>query len=85
MRLLAHDGRKLHIFQELHHEEGWVAASSEGLFLHVDLGGPKVVAFPDDIAERLLALQRCHDRLPRPEGAGRRIGLKPSDALEATA
>jgi acyl-CoA thioester hydrolase len=85
VQLLAHDERKLHIFQELHHEEGWVAASSEGLLLHVDLGGPRVVPFPADIAERLQSLQHCHDTLARPADAGRSMALGRSRATDATA
>lgn len=85
VQLLAHDDRKLHIFQGLHHADGWIAASSEGLFLHVDLGGPKVVPFPADIAERLNSLQRLHDPLPIPAGAGRRIALGRQAAAETTA
>ena len=85
VQLIAHDARKLHIFQELHHEDGWIAASSEGLFLHVDLGGPKVVPFPADIAERLRSLQHCHDTLSTPEGVGRMIALRQAPKGSATA
>ena len=43
------DEKRFHVFQELHHVDGWLAATSESLTLHVDMTGPKVAHFPDDI------------------------------------
>jgi acyl-CoA thioester hydrolase len=45
--LLAADGKRLHTFRRLHHaREGWLAASSENMSLHVDLNARKVATFP---------------------------------------
>ncbi len=73
--LLAHDEKRFHGFQNLYHEDGWLAATAEGLTLHVDMTGPKVVPMPADILDSMGRMQAAHDTLPRPEGIGRRIGI----------
>lgn len=75
--LLDHDGKRFHFFQQLYHSDGWIAATGEGLTLHVDLNGPRVVPMPEDVAARVAAMAEAHAALPRPDGIGRRIGLKP--------
>ena len=74
--MLDHDPKRFHYFQELYHEDGWISATGEGLTLHVDLSGPRVVPMPDDIAARVAAMARAHAALPRPEGVGSRIGIR---------
>ncbi|NHQ74109.1 thioesterase [Roseovarius gahaiensis] len=74
--LIEHDDKKFHSFQELYHEDGWLAATGEGLTLHVDLSGPKVVPMPADIHARVAAMAATHAQLPRPEGVGAKIGLR---------
>ena len=74
--LLDHDAKRFHSFQELYHEEGWLAATGEGLTLHVDLSGPRVVPMPEDIAARVAEMAQAHAALPRPEGVGSRIGIR---------
>jgi len=74
--LLGHDEKRFHSFQELYHEDGWCAATGEGLTLHVDISGPRVAPMPSDIAERVAAMATAHAALPRPDGVGRRISLR---------
>lgn len=74
--MIEHDDKKFHSFQELYHEDGWLAATGEGLTLHVDLSGPKVVPMPTDIHARVKAMAAEHAQLPRPEGVGAQIGLR---------
>ena len=75
-RILDHDAKRLHAFQELVHEDGWTAATSETMSLHVDLSGPKVAPFPDDVERRIKAMAEDHAKLPRPERAGQPIGIR---------
>jgi acyl-CoA thioester hydrolase len=35
----------------------------------------KVAPFPDSIMRALAAMKAAHDRLPRPDGVGRRIAM----------
>ena len=75
-QLLDFDRKRLHTFEQLFHaEDGWVAATSENMSLHVDMTARKTVPFPADVAARIAKMQASHAMLPRPEAAGRRIGM----------
>jgi acyl-CoA thioester hydrolase len=74
-QILDHDAKRIHSFQELRHVDGWLAATGESLHLSIDQSGPRVAPFPEDVAERIAAMARDHATLPRPERAGRRIGI----------
>lgn len=75
-QLIDHDEKRFHTYQEIHHEEGWLAATGEALALHIDRSGPKVAPFPEDIAKRLAAMKAAHDVLGWPERAGRSVGIR---------
>ncbi|MGO4560052.1 thioesterase family protein [Mesorhizobium sp. 2RAF21] len=74
-RLLDYDEKRIRSYQEMYHVVGWLAATSEILSLHVDLSGPKVSPFPQDITPKLSAMADSHASLPLPERAGRNIEL----------
>ncbi len=76
VQLLDHDAKRFHSFQQLWHEDGWVAATAEALVLHVDMSGPRVAPMPADIAARVAALQKVHDTLPIPEAVGLPMGIQ---------
>lgn len=76
LQLVDFDDKRLHYYLEIRHStEGWVAATSENLSLHVDLSTRKVAPFPDDIAANLSVMKAAHARLTRPAAIGRAIGL----------
>lgn len=75
LQLLDFDEKRFHTYQEIWHEDGWCAATGEALGLHVDQSGPRVAPMPNDILANLQALRDRHSVLPRPERAGRRIGI----------
>ena len=75
-QILDHDAKRIHAFQELWHVDGWLSASGEALHLSIDQSGPRVAPFPDDIMARINALAADHATLPRPEAAGRTIGIR---------
>ena len=75
-QVLDADEKRLHVFQEINHVDGWLAATSESLTLHVDMAGPKVTPFPADIKANIDAMLAAHAELPRPDRAGRTIGIK---------
>lgn len=75
-QLLDHDEKRLHAYQEIRHHDGWLAATSESLSLHVDMSGPKVAAFPPDILATIEAMRKAHAGLPAPERAGRSIAIR---------
>jgi acyl-CoA thioester hydrolase len=76
-QLLDSDDKRLRFYQEIRHAtEGWLAATSEQLALHVDMAGPKVTPFPADIQAKVDAMRAAHAVLPMPERAGRAIGIR---------
>jgi acyl-CoA thioester hydrolase len=75
-QLLGHDAKRMHFFEQLFHaREGWVAATSENMALHVNMDTRKTVPFPADVAARIAQMQASLAMLPRPEAAGRRIAM----------
>ena len=76
-QLLGFDQKRMHYFEQLFHaEEGWLSATSENMALNVNMVARKTAAFPDHVMERLALMKAAHGRLPVPDGAGRRIGMK---------
>lgn len=75
-QLLDHDEKRLRAYQEIRHVDGWLAATSETMTLHVDMAGPKVAPFPPDIMANIQAMRAAHASLPMPERAGRSIGIQ---------
>ncbi|PWJ89877.1 (3S)-malyl-CoA thioesterase [Mesorhizobium loti] len=76
LQLIDHDDKRLRTYQEIRHVDGWLAATSEILSLHVDMSGPKVAPFPADVLAKVEAMRAAHSALPMPERAGRSIGIK---------
>ncbi|MBZ9601791.1 thioesterase family protein [Phyllobacterium chamaecytisi] len=75
-QLIDFDAKRLHTYNEIVHQDGWVAATAEVMSLHVDMNGPKVVPFPDDILPTLERYKEAHSKLPIPARVGRSIGIK---------
>ncbi|MBZ9965315.1 thioesterase family protein [Mesorhizobium sp. BR1-1-2] len=75
-QLIDHDEKRLRFYQEIRHADGWLAATSEQLALHVDMSGPKVASFPADVLAKIEAMRAAHAALPMPERAGRSIGIR---------
>ncbi|MEC5323697.1 thioesterase family protein [Aurantimonas sp. A3-2-R12] len=73
------DAKRLHIFQELFHEDGWRTATLESLSLSIDQnhpsGGPKVAPFPADVFARVADVAAEHAKLPTPDRLGRAVRL----------
>ena len=75
-QILDFDAKRIHSFQELRHTDGWLAATGETLHLSIDTNGPRVAPFPEDVLVRIGAMAADHAALPRPEAAGRGIGIR---------
>lgn len=75
-QLIDFDAKRLHTYNEIVHKDGWVAATAEVLSLHVDMSGPRVVPFPDDVLPMLELYKQAHSRLPMPARVGQSIGIK---------
>jgi len=78
LQLLDFDDKRLHYFMEMRHaHDGWLAATSENMSLHVDMATRRVAAFPDEVLASLALMKAAHSRLAMPEQAGRHIAMRP--------
>jgi len=75
-QLLDWDAKRLHYFEQMYHaEQGYLAATSEQLALHVDMQTRRAAPFPLATQADIAALFDAHAGLPRPEQVGRAMGI----------
>jgi acyl-CoA thioester hydrolase len=75
-QILGADAKRLHFFHRMiHAEEGFQAATTELMAVHVDLGNRRAMPMPDPAQQRVAALVETHRALPWPAEAGRIIAL----------
>ncbi|KQT51043.1 hypothetical protein ASG43_06335 [Aureimonas sp. Leaf454] len=74
-RIVDFDDKRMHIYQELHHADGWLAATVEAMVLSIDLSGPRVAAWTPEIRAAIEAAAAAGAALPAPAGIGRRVGI----------
>ncbi len=80
VQLIDYDVKRMHLYLEMRHaSEGWLAATSELMALHIDKAERKVSPFPPDILDAIAVMQSAHKALPRPEHLGSTIEI-PSNA-----
>lgn len=71
------DEKRLHMFHAMYHDrDGYLAATTELMGLHVDLRKRGATPFPEEIRARIAEMAGEHGRLPRPEQCGRIIGIR---------
>ena len=76
-QLLDYDSKRVHFFFNMYHtEEDYLAATCEQLLLHVNLEERRSSPFPQSAVSKLETLMLLHRQLPRPEKAGRSIGIR---------
>ena len=80
-QILDFDAKRIQLFQELRHVEGWLSATCETLILHIDMSGPRAVEMPEDILANVSGMAEVHKSLPRPDRAGRSIGIPRKQAF----
>ena len=75
-QLLAFDGKRVHYVQEMFHAaEGWLAAVSENMVMHIDMAAKKSAPFPPEVSARIAAMSEAHENLPVPPQVGHKISL----------
>jgi acyl-CoA thioester hydrolase len=76
MRVIDVDDKRLHTFSEMHHaNDGWLAATCEYMFLHIDMSVRRTAPWPADLRGRLDDLKAAGASLALPERVGRRIAI----------
>jgi acyl-CoA thioester hydrolase len=77
-RLLDHDAKRIHFYQEMFHaKEGFLAASCESLSAYVSQAARRTVPMPAALLERLTRVKAAHAALARPWQIGHVISAKP--------
>jgi len=77
-RLLDHDAKRIHFYQEMFHAgEGFLAASCESLSAYVSQASRRVAPMPSALLERLTQVKAAHAALPRPWQIGHVISARP--------
>ena len=75
-QLLNVDSKRMHYFGRMYHaREGYLAATSEQISLHVDMTTRRAAPYPAPIKAQLDALLEAHRQLPQPAQVGHRIGI----------
>jgi acyl-CoA thioester hydrolase len=76
-QVLDHDAKRMHLFQCMYHaKQGWLASTNELLMMHMDIETRRSVPWREETMTRLEAMAAAHKLLPRPEQAGRIIGIR---------
>ena len=75
-QILDHDQKRLHFFHAMYHAgDGWLAATNELMMLHIDHATRRAAPWRPETLHRLEAMAAAHKALPRPDKAGRVIGI----------
>jgi acyl-CoA thioester hydrolase len=77
IQLVDHDTKRIHIFQEMYNKkEGYLAATSEQMGMHVDMTTRRSSPLPDHVQQKLSEIMSHHNTLAIPQQLGHRIGIK---------
>jgi acyl-CoA thioester hydrolase len=77
LQLLDFDSKRIHLFEQLYHKaDGFLAATSEQIGMHIDMTTRRSAPFPDTVVEELGPLHEAHNTLTVPEQVGHVIGIK---------
>ena len=75
-QLLDYDSKRIHFFEQLYHQgEGYLAATSEQIGMHVDMQTRRSAPFPDTVLDRLEQLKAAHSGLDVPPQVGHVIQI----------
>ena len=80
-QLLDADAKRLHFFHRLYNDadapdERYLAATFEGISMHIDRTGPRGAPFPADMSDHIQNILSAHQPLPRPPQAGASVGIR---------
>ena len=77
LQLIDFDEKRLHFFQQMYHKtQGYLAATSEQLALHVDMTTRRSGEFPKHVLDSLDQMEVAHWRLDTPQQVGHQIAIK---------
>jgi acyl-CoA thioester hydrolase len=81
LRLLDADAKRTHYYLEMFHgTEDYLAATSEQILIHMNLGTRRTSEFPEEALEKLYELAEHHKKAETPERVGHVIGIRRKSA-----
>ena len=75
VQVLDLDAKRLHLFCEMRHADGSVAATSEWICVNIDAAKRRSAPWPDEVHAALDSMRQAKADSPWPERAGRSIGM----------
>jgi acyl-CoA thioester hydrolase len=76
-QLLDADDKRLHYMISMFHaKDGFLAARSEQICMHIGMTARRAAPMPDSARQRLKSMLAAHARLPRPPETGHVIGIR---------
>jgi carnitine 3-dehydrogenase len=75
-QLLDLSDKGMHIFHRMYDVDGNLLATTEQVVMHVDSTIPKTTALAPEVHAALSAVLAVHAAMPRPDNAGRQMGLR---------
>jgi acyl-CoA thioester hydrolase len=77
VQLLDYDQKRLHFFIRMfHREEKFLSATFETISMHMDMSARRSAVIPPHLLDPIAELMAAHADLPRPEQAGRQMGIR---------
>jgi acyl-CoA thioester hydrolase len=77
LQVLDCDEKRVHYFMRMFHDEqGYLAATCEHLSTYVDFQSRRSAAMPASARAKLEEIYEAHRGLPKPEEAGRVVGIR---------
>lgn len=73
-QVLKGEGKKMHVYHRIQHDDGRLLATAEQMLIHVDLETRKASVPDAQVGEMLAKIAELHAELPYPEAAGKAIG-----------
>ena len=76
-QLLDYDAKRVHYFEQMFHAgEGYLAATTELIILHMDMRQRRGAPMPNAVQDKLAEIWEQHRQLPKPEQVGSVIGIR---------
>lgn len=77
LQLLDHNEKRIHYFMRMfHHERDYLAATCEHLSIYVDFHKRHATPLSTEARAKLEEIYQTHRKLPKPEEAGRVMGIR---------
>lgn len=73
-QVLKAEGKKMHLYHRIQHDDGRLLATAEQMLIHVDLETRKASVPDVEVGTKLSKIAEQHAQLPYPEAAGKAIG-----------